>query len=110
MRAIPSPTLTTVPTSARSTSASWPASSRSRMAVISSALRAMFGLLGSYPEGCERTPGFVLLGVGEIARQPLELPAQAAVEELAVHLRHEAGEQLGLDARGQLQLLADLLL
>src|SRR5260370_19921404 len=98
---MPSPTLTTVPTSARSTSTAWPASSRSRMVVISSAFKAMIALLANFGWCAARTPsGLDLYRFGpipasrfrQLPSEAVELAAQAAVEELGLHLRHETGE------------------
>src|SRR5690242_10564537 len=100
------------------------------MVVISSAFKAMVALLaevgsdGAQLRTLRQIAGGGITPVGwalptdasrrsrlrQLPGEAVELAAQAAVEELGLDLRHEAGEEAGVDLLAQLEPLADLAL
>src|SRR5215217_195750 len=106
MRAMPSPTERTVPTSVSSADPSSSPSMRLlRMEVISSGLICM-GCLSVSLGGSLRASGGAL---GDLLSQALEAVADGRVEDLVADAQDDPAEDLGLDAGGELDLLAGLL-
>src|SRR5215207_4990478 len=106
MRAMPSPTERTVPTSVSSADPSSSPSMRLlRMEVISSGLICM-GCLSVSLGGSLRASGGAL---GDLLSQALEAVADGRVEDLVADAQDDTAEDLGLDAGGELDLLAGLL-
>ena len=98
MRAMPSPTLSTVPTSATSMSAVNPPSCSRRILVISSARISMPGpscLLSARPGGARA-------GGGETPPQGGEVRAHGPVVGLAAHPHQEPPDELRVHAAAQL--------
>src|SRR5215218_6499315 len=106
MRAMPSPTERTVPTSVSSADPSSSPSMRLlRMEVISSGLICM-GCLSVSLGGSLRASGGAL---GDLLSQALEAVADGRVEDLVADAQDDTAEDLRLDAGGELDLLAGLL-
>src|SRR5919197_2789022 len=84
---MPSPTWSTLPTSARSVSTSYSSIRCFRIDVISSGLSFTKSPL-SY--GCQ------------LAAQPLQTAAHARVEPVGAHLEHDSADQFGVDAAARL--------
>ena len=105
MRAMPSPTDRTVPTSVSSADPSSSPSMRLlRMEVISSGLICMGCLSVSWGKLAR-----VRRALGDLLAQALEAVADGCVEDLVADAQDDTAEDLGVDAGGELDLLAGLL-
>src|SRR5689334_6281517 len=91
---MPSPTSSTLPTSARSLSTSYCSIRCLRIEVISSG-RSFMNLLS---------------GCGQLAAQPLQAAADARVETVGTNLQDDAADQVGVDRARRLDLAAGRLL
>ena len=100
-RAIPSPTWSTVPTSARSVSTSYSSIRCFRIAVISSGRS-----FTESPSVRGLTVSSRSLGDGQLAPEPLEPPAHACVQAVRADVHDDAADQVRVDAARRLDLAA----
>src|SRR6266516_7376319 len=99
MRAMPSPTWRTVPTSARSVSTSYSSIRCFRIEVISSG------------RSFTRSPFLMTLSCGcQLPAEALEPAAHARVETARAHLKHDPADQARIDLACRLDLAAGGLL
>src|ERR687894_1979939 len=99
-RAMPSPTDRTVPTSVSSADpASRPSMRLLRIEVISSGLICMEVVSAPWSHGA----------AGDVLSQGFEAVADRGVEDRVAHAQDDPAEEVGVDARGQLDLLAGAL-
>src|SRR5919204_6387392 len=99
---MPSPTWSTVPTSARSVSTSYSSIRCFRIEVISSGRSFTKSPLLSEPGSTQslEPPGFSYRC--QLAAEPLQTAAHARVEPVGAHLEHDSADQFGVDAAARL--------